>query len=86
MKRLKSSPLIFVVEHWTFDETVVNGKWCHILAVKDTKDGHFLGETFTPYLYKLIGGIVWGTLRERSVEGIVLEFELVVCVVYTIER
>ena len=82
---LKSSSIIFVIDHWTFDQVVMNSKWCHFMMIKDTKDGHVRAKSFTSNLNELVGSIIWSTLREGSKEGVVVELELVVCEVNTVE-
>ena len=82
---LKSSSLILVNDHWTLDQVVVNCKWSHLLTIKNTENCHVSVESFTSNLDKLVGSIIWSTLREGSIEGIVVVLEFVVCEINTIE-
>jgi len=80
-----SSVTLLVDNHWALDQVVVYCKWSHFLIVKDTQDGHVVGETITSNLDELVGSIIWSTLRERAIECIVVIFELAICEVNTVE-
>lgn len=81
----KSSSLILVDDHWALDQVVVNSQWSHFLSIKDTENGHILGETFTSYLNKLISSVIWGTLRERTIESVVVVLEFIISEVHSVE-
>lgn len=71
--------------HWAFDKVEMDSKRSHFLAVKDTENSHVLGETFTSDLDELVGGVIWSTLGERSIEGVEVELEFVLSEVNTVE-